>query len=324
MIEQSGAGGTVAVTMRFQQPAPILTDLITAYYIVEVAGPAEASVSDILHPEWGNLRFRLNSRWDAMDDRGQPVSPKECALFGPTSRARRVVARVGAILGVGFTPLGWALLIARPAQALADRIVDAVEVFGADLTALHAALRDAMNDNQRYTLLDAFFSPRVHRQPARETLVHSLHRSLLDPAIKTVDAFAAAVGISHAALARACLRDFGFTPKILLSRQRFLRTLAALSTDEERPIGEVIDSAYVDHSHFNRDFRRFMGMTPSAYLAQPRLMLRAATGERDRALGAALQGLHQLRRASVRSATRLPPRAGADAARDRSGSDSAL
>jgi len=216
------------------------------------------------------------------------------ALFGPTSRARPVIARPGAILGVGFTPLGWALLVGCPADYAADQVFAAEDLVGDSVLRLHADLLLVDDDDARVALLDDYLSERAVGGSCREPVTRAVHAALLDPAVATVQAFAERAGLSQSALARACLRDFGFTPKILLRRQRFLRTLAALAANTEQPIGDLIDGAYVDHSHFNRDFRRFMGMSPSEYLGLPRLMLRAAAGEREKALGAALQGLHQL------------------------------
>ena len=142
--------------------------------------------------------------------------------------------------------------------------------------------------------LDRFFEDRAQPDERRERQIRAIHAALLDPEVTTVERLADRTGLSHAVLSRACLRSFGFTPKLLLQRQRFLRTLAALAAGEDRPIGKLLDGAYVDHSHFNRDFKRFMGLSPSEYLAGPRLILKAAMGSREKALGAALQGLHEL------------------------------
>jgi len=89
-----------------------------------------------------------------------------------------------------------------------------------------------------------------------------------------------------------CLRVFGFTPKRLLRRQRFLRTLGAVRDAPDRPLAELMDPAYYDQAHFNRDFKACMGMTPLAYFRLPREALRRAGEERRRVLGAPVQGLH--------------------------------
>lgn len=294
-IEASGEL-QVAVSMRFRLPAEPLRDLITSYYVVEASGPPRAAVTDLLHPEWGNLRLQLRNEWQAFDEGGLSVPAQPAALFGPTSKARMVVARPGAVQGVGFTPLGWTLLVGCPADQMADAVIPAEQAWGPTVLNLQQRVCAADTDDARVQLLDTFFSARITTDRHREPLVRAIHAAMLDPSVQTVDEFARRSGVSAPALGRACLRYFGFTPKILLRRQRFLRTLASLSVNEGEPIGDFIDAAYVDHSHFNREFKRFMGLSPSEYLAQPRLILKAATGQRDLALGAALQGLHAIAR----------------------------
>ncbi|HEV2568985.1 helix-turn-helix domain-containing protein [Sphingomonas sp.] len=284
----------IAVTMRFRVPAESVRDLITSYYVIELQGPPSATVEDLLHPEWGNLRIRLHSEWHALDADGRPVEGLTVALFGPTSRARPVVARPGKLLGIGLTPLGWTTLIRTPADALADAITQPVGELGDEVATLREQLLGDASEAAMFDRLDAFFARRAKTRDRKEPQIRAVHAALLDPTTATVEGLATRTGLSQSALVRICLRSFGFTPKLLLRRQRFLRTLAVLATEEPRPIGQLLDGAYVDHSHFNRDFKRFMGLSPSEYLARARPILTAAMGSREHALGAALQGLHEL------------------------------
>jgi methylphosphotriester-DNA--protein-cysteine methyltransferase len=86
-------------------------------------------------------------------------------------------------------------------------------------------------------------------------------------------------------------RYFGFPPKRLLRRQRFLRSLAARLTAPDLNWSKSLDAQYHDQAHFTRDFHDFMGMSPRAYLDMPRLVSRAAASARREALGQPLQVL---------------------------------
>ena len=74
-------------------------------------------------------------------------------------------------------------------------------------------------------------------------------------------------------LERLCRRYFGFPPKLLLRRQRFLRTLAQFMFDTRLTWSKAIDGQYYDQAQFVRDFRSFMGMTPSEYADTPHPIL---------------------------------------------------
>ena len=59
-------------------------------------------------------------------------------------------------------------------------------------------------------------------------------------------------------------------------RQRFLRSLSQYMLDPSLRWLGTLDWQYHDQSHFVRDFRRFMGMSPSAYAKLDKPLLTAA------------------------------------------------
>jgi methylphosphotriester-DNA--protein-cysteine methyltransferase len=81
------------------------------------------------------------------------------------------------------------------------------------------------------------------------------------------------LGQTAKALERFCPRHFGFTPKVLLRRQRFLRSLAQYMLDPSLSWIAALDGQYHDQAQFVREFRAFMGLTPSEYAAMPHPIL---------------------------------------------------
>ena len=120
-----------------------------------------------------------------------------------------------------------------------------------------------------------------------------MQEAILDDGIVDVGALAARVGVAERSLQRLCLDVFGFGPKRLLRRQRFLRTLARLRDRLGEPVAGLVDAGYCDQAHFTREFRTYMGMSPTAYYASPREAMARAADERLRVIGAPLQGLHR-------------------------------
>lgn len=289
MIEDNAGTATVS----FMAPAPALLPLVTSYYIIDVGG---GPASDVLHPEWANLRLLLAGErdWLVADRSGAMAACPRAALFGATSRARATVANAGRALGVGLTPLGWTMLVGADAAAFANAVVTAETLFGPNIGELHRALADAADDGARGRLLDAFWLARAAVAATPHVEVARLTALLADPATGTVAALAAAAGLTPVTLGRACLRHFGFTPKLLLRRQRFLRTLATV-LETRGKLSAALDHGYSDQSHFNREFRHFMGETPGRYFDRVHPILDAAAHARRAALGASVQGLHVAR-----------------------------
>ena len=93
------------------------------------------------------------------------------------------------------------------------------------------------------------------------------------------------------ALERLCGRYFGFPPKLLLRRQRFMRSLAEFMLQNAANWSEAMDWHYHDQAQFVREFRSFRGMSPGEYAARDHSILGAFMKERARVWGAAAQTL---------------------------------
>ncbi len=282
------------IIVRFRAPAPPLQPFLSAYYEIETM-PGMV-LEDWLHPEWANIRMTLDSHWIlGCDDSGAPAAQGSgCVLQGPTSRSTYVKGS-GQTFGIGILPPGWSRLWRLDASLLANRVVPLADVIGApDATAFENDLRAAANIDARKAICDQLLLDRIASATPdpMAAKIDSLFQILIDPANATVDQISSTLGLPQARLARLCKRGFGFPPKLLLRRQRFLRMLGTLHA---RPYGEwrdFIDPQYVDQSHMVRDFQHFLGMSPRAYFAQPRPILAAAAKARAEMFGQPLQGLH--------------------------------
>ena len=274
--------------VRFFLPHPSLRRAISTYYVVE---PPEDGheIADLLHPEWANIRVVLAGIWTVGGRVSNADSPPE--LYGPTSRAVPVHGRGGPGLGIGVLPHGWALLMDGAASDLADKVVPVASVMGDDAASEFGKLKSLAGHEARADALDRFFLARMAARAPCPDVVGFAHGVLMKPEIATVEEFAAAIGVPVRQAHRLCLRVFGFPPKLLLQRQRFLRTLAVLRQNVGRPWADLIDARYYDQSHLARDFNRFMGMPPSEYFSLKRDMLEPAMVARITSVGQAMQGL---------------------------------
>jgi AraC-like DNA-binding protein len=273
--------------VKFALPAPALRPLITTYYHVTAPGPLE----DHLHPEWGNIRFTLHGDWTVTRPGCSDPTPARAALFGPSDRTAIVTATgPAAMVGVGLTAQGWQQLIGQPADAHANRQCDLDRLHGAAADTLWAALM-ASDWSAMPALFDAYFS-NIAGGGALDPQIAAMEQALIDGDLTSVQGFADGLGLNERTCARLCLKIFGFSSKRLLRRQRFLRTLAEIGDRLDQPLASLLDGSYYDQSHFIREFRSYMGMTPVAYFHSPRQMMRRAAIERMRTAGAIVQGLH--------------------------------
>jgi AraC-like DNA-binding protein len=196
------------------------------------------------------------------------------------------------VLGIGLLPLGLSRLLDVPAASIANRHLPLADFWGEDATRLERAVLATTDPDAWAHIIDDVLLARLATAPAAHPLVAAGHRALVEGHVDTVEAFAAQLGISVRKLQRLSAPLFGFGPKTLLRRQRFLRTLDAV---QKAPPGAVLAEHlgldYADQSHFVHEFRAFMGMAPGEYLRLPREVMRRAAAEREALMGETMQVL---------------------------------
>ncbi|HEY6868463.1 MAG TPA: helix-turn-helix domain-containing protein, partial [Novosphingobium sp.] len=124
-----------------------------------------------------------------------------------------------------------------------------------------------------------------------EQRILAIHSALVDPDVGTVSELARRAGASTRTVERIAGQAFGFSPMLLLRRQRFMRSLAQYMLDPSLKWIGALDGHYHDQAHFIRDFHRFMGMSPREYALLDKPILSAVMRARDRYWGSAAQTL---------------------------------
>lgn len=286
---------SAAVALRFFLPPERLRPFVTTLYHMEISGADEQPVDDWLHPEWANMRIIPDRTVEAGIGTAPLARMPRAVMAGPTSVATRFRARTGRSWGIGLMPRGWARLTHAPASDYADRYTDtetdpAFEPLRALCACVPGEGRDLLAER------DALLATlgRLLAQPAaREAEISRAEAALTDPQLHNVSDLADALGMSTRTAERFCNRVFGFGPRLLLRRQRFVRSLAKFMLDPSLRWIDTLDGHYHDQAHFVRDFKRFMTMSPSAYASLPHPVLAAAAHARMAVAGQAMQVLHE-------------------------------
>ena len=285
------------VELSFFMPSEPLRPYISSFYMMDVRLAPGTRIEDWLLPEWASLRMAETGDCLAGIVPETPQPRRGMMASGPTSFATRIGIGSARIWGIGILPLGWARFVSAPAAQYADRISDAARepAWAALAPVYDLVFADRPEPNMAAGRLDDHFSALLAaRQPGEdEERIRTTHRLLIDEQIGAVGDLSEHLGFSARTLERFCLKAFGFSPKLLLRRQRFTRSLARFLLDPAQTWTSTLDDHYVDQAHFVRDFRRFMGMSPSAYAHAPHPMLAATARTRDAAVGGAVQALHR-------------------------------
>lgn len=276
---------------RFFEPPANLRRFFTSFYLVEIDG--HVGDADYLHPEWANLRFFSGGCPVAEGPNGDRVERARFCATGPSSRAVRFSLGPTRMWGIGLLPLGWAMFVEQPAAGLADRVVDgeahpAFASFAPLASTLFGPVADEAAELAR---IATHFAALARTAIPREAQIVAIHAALIDPDTATARDLAERTGLSQRTVERVAQGAFGFTPKLLLRRQRFMRSLAQYMLDPSLKWIGALDGHYHDQAQFVRDFREFMGMTPREYSARDKPVIGAIMRERARIAGQAVQAL---------------------------------
>lgn len=282
------------VQARFFQPPAELRRYFTTFYLVEFAVESGTRVTDYLHPEWANLRFISGDFPDAQAMDGTSISGTNFCVTGPSSKTVYfTIGPAARMWGIGFLPLGWAKFVRTEAGDLANALLDgnahpAFASFAPLGEGLFGPAPDAQAELDR---IGRFFLDRVDGAVIDEERIRKIHAALVDPGVKSVAALVERVSIGQRTIERTCDHAFGFRPKLLLRRQRFLRSLSHYMLDPSLKWIGALDGHYHDQAQFVRDFKEFMGMSPRQYAALDKPILSAVMLERARFAGKSMQGL---------------------------------
>lgn len=261
--------------------APYLTG-VKSYHVRLPAGVH----NEFFFPAWSAIRIQTyGEKWSIKlgDCEYDPVPPE--AIFGPTSVTGFARVSTGQVVEINLLPRGWARLTSLSAHSLANRGADLSSI----LPQLSGKLRERLLsagsfEEEARVFQDVLKDAIMAARPEPREIAQS-QDLLLDPAIQTVESAVEALAIPHWRFARISKRYFGFTPKLLMRRARFMRTILQIRGSGTTDWASVVDEAYVDQSHFIRDCHDFLGMTPGQFTARFHPIAQAAFDAREKQMG---------------------------------------
>lgn len=280
------------VRSEFYAPPSEFDGCFTTFYRLDLSVEGDGLLEDYLQPEWANLRFFAGATPTTRMPGVPEVSGARFSATGPSSRPAHFTLGSCRMWGIGLLPLGWSRLIDTDARELANIVCDgATHPAFSKFTPLMEVLCDESVEPQAQ--FDAIVSfMRTQMRPTRdEDKIVRVHRALVDTKLSNVADFAQRSGMSMRTLERVCQRYFGFTPKLLMRRQRFTRSLASYLLHNGSKWTDVMDEHYHDQAQFTREFHEFMTMNPSEYAALEHPVLASFVEARARIWGSPAQAL---------------------------------
>lgn len=239
-------------------------------------------ISDHTRADFAQIRFMLAGEGDYVFHDGRHVPTPSCCMLGPTTAATKFqVAGPMRVVGIAVLPLGWAALRAGDASLVADNLFDLAERFGAGWAALQEELR-GLSDAEEIAEHVWPFLRSCLKFPGADDIafVTAVDGWLTDERSPRVEVLQEETGLSSRQVARLCNRFYGSPPKYLARKYRALRCALSLARDNVE-WQDLCDGAFYDQSHFIREFKHFIGLTPSQLRDEASLVIRLTMNRRD-------------------------------------------
>jgi AraC-like DNA-binding protein len=254
-------------SLRYFSPAAPLRAWVSSYYLFEADLPL---LSDTLRAELPQVRFVFRGDGRFSFGGAPSVSLPRAALCGPTAVAVKFEATGPIrIFGAGLLPAGWAALVGAGANEFADSIVDLEAVTGSVARTTLERMEEATSDRDIVGAADAFFlllsmqakaPPLWFTRAADDWLSGSV-----DP---DVNELVEMTGMSARQIERLALRVYGASPKLLARKYRTLQAAVRMGLNPDAGWESAAAGAFYDQSHFIREFKTFIGMTPTSFIAK--------------------------------------------------------
>ncbi|XEC94752.1 DUF6597 domain-containing transcriptional factor [Paenibacillus tarimensis] len=218
--------------------------------------------------------------WDltGQDPYMQDVVPNPCvnAVIEKNKTAVYGVARTkysqllqgnGLVFGIKFKPGGFYPFTGRPVSELTGQSIHFQTVFAADPRSIENIILSQQDEISMVALAEDFIRPHLPARDETIALIESIIGRIIEERnITRVDQLCLSFGINKRKLQRMFDQYVGVSPKWVIQLYRLQNAAEALDQDQQHDTLKLsMDLGYYDQSHFIRDFKAIVGMTPDQY-----------------------------------------------------------
>lgn len=256
--------------MTYWPVSPSLRNLADDIYVVRAVGPSYQAWTGALLPqvEWvltGEMSWITKGYGRQIIDRAGALGPSRAA-YQMDTRDETVV------IGCGLYPEGWAALMPIAAGPVSEQVLPLSGLWGSSSSGL-LDLDPALPDRELASAVDQLLLDRMDAAPPPDPRIAQISR-WADQETHDLAALTTKLGLSDRQVQRLAQSAHGLSPMHLASKHKILRMAAVLALGEYDNRRDTWAMEYADQSHFIREFKRFIGVTPTRFVSEPDLFVR--------------------------------------------------
>lgn len=227
--------------------------------------------SDTTRADFAQLRFMVRGAGQYHFQGGAVVTTPDACLVGPTSGATRIeLEGESHVVGISMLPSGWISLVGLDASQTTDGLLDLTSACDGIFSEMLAHLRTLEDDAAIASSCWNFLSRLVKPLPEQTwRMLEAVDSWLMGEGSPKIETLAEKTGLSPRQLARMTNRYYGCPPKLLARKYRALRCSARIALDHDSWQELCEDGSFYDQSHFIREIKHFIGLTPHQLHSEP-------------------------------------------------------
>ncbi len=272
-----GKSAQYGMELNYFLPRADLQDYVRAYYYFSTSIPGVQPMC----AESGNIRILLDGAGRIRFSNGQQSEISTAFILGPTNGA--YVLEVGAgtrVFGIGLRPRGWNVMLGINAAETADRVCGFTDFAGRYAGGAIEQIQNAPDLPAMAAAADRFFAELITRRSMRrDKYSTAFEHWLKDPNDLNVDRLVEMMDVSRRQTDRVAKEFFGASPKMLQRKYRALRAADRIRGGERSWFLAAGDGFY-DQSHFIKEFKSFIGVTPGQFAASEAKWINAVQAKR--------------------------------------------
>jgi AraC-like DNA-binding protein len=169
------------------------------------------------------------------------------------------------LVGVKLTHYGLWCLTQQPSAEFLGRIIP-LDLLAPFFAELEQQVYDAADDNEKICVLEKYLSRKLLPFADENAEIQFASQMILNSnGDFKIEELCRAANLSYKNLERSFDKFIGMSPKSFARIIRFKKTLQFFKANYAADRHLYLDFGYYDQNHFIKDFKQFMGGTPSAY-----------------------------------------------------------
>lgn len=251
------------------KPSNELKDYVVQYWSLESAAEADLSEQLIYPTACTEMMFHYGRPFLSRAEGHDQKSQEPAMLCGQktVSAFVRPHEEIGVFV-VTFSAAGASAFLKENFTLFRNESTALDSIIGPRATDLRERITNARCFEERVGLMEFFLRSSFIRQQALrlEPLIHSTAYASRFCYSATVEQMAREACVSFRTLDRLFHNYIGLSPKEYLKIERLKFAIGLMRTRCRQSLTEIaLDSGYFDQPHFNKDFKKVIGITPAGF-----------------------------------------------------------